>query len=230
MNENPYSAPDPGRVRVRPEWREGSERSAIFRRKSGPWTTGFLLASFFVWLGSAFWFDPGSESERAFFRTFGFIPEQFWSGGRLWSPLSFLFVHAHSLHYITNALIVMVFGPEVEVELVRRHRTLYAVFFAGVGILTALIVSVDSYGIEAAFSNPHVGMMPLAYALLAFYTVYWPNRFIFFPFVRMWVVGGILLVLGLGHIHSFTGVLAGLFAGGLFRVFRVRAETVQGGG
>lgn len=154
--------------------------------------------------------------------TFGLVPADVLTGGRLWQPVTYLFVHASSIgHVLFNMLAVWMFGVDLE----RRWGTTFFTkyyFVCGVGAgLCTIAASFLPFGAAAAtYTVPTVGASGAVYGLLLAWALIYPNRQILFMFIfplpsRVFVaiIGAIAFVSAIGDAGGTVANVAHL--GGL---------------
>ena len=159
----------------------------------------------------------------------GLSPQAVFEAGRIWQPVTYLFVHSPSslMHILFNMLAVWMFGVDLE----RRWGTVGFTkfyFVSGVGAaLCALLVSIAPYDWAApTYYGVTIGASGAVYGLLMAWGLLFPHREILFMFIfplraRLFVliVGAIAFLSAVGA--SGTGVsnlahLGGLLAAWLY--------------
>ncbi len=154
---------------------------------------------------------------------FGLTPEAVLTQGRIWQPVTYLFLHADIFHILFNMLSVWMFGVDLE----RRWGTqafirYYAVTGVGAGICS-LLVSLLPFG-AASYSIPTIGASGAVYGLLMAWGIVFPHRTILFlgifPLtarVFVLIMGAIAFTQAIGqgggttvaHVAHLGGLLAG---------------------
>lgn len=153
---------------------------------------------------------------------FGLTPQAVLTEGRIWQPVTYMFLHADVFHILFNMLVVWMFGVDLE----RRWGTqAFVKYFGltGVGaglcvILASLLPGPDSYSI------PTIGASGAVYGLLMAWAIIFPHRTILFlgvfPLsarVFVLIMGAIVLAQSLnqggGSTVSNAAHLGGLVAG-----------------
>jgi membrane associated rhomboid family serine protease len=144
-----------------------------------------------------------------------FDPARFTS--RPWTALSYLFIHNGMLHFVLNSVMLIAFGPPVEVKLGSRR---FIAFYVYCGIGAALF----ALGLSAVLRvDPFVGASGALYGIMVAYVLYWPEaQFTLFPLpvsvtARLVLLSLITadLVLGvlgrsdIAHFAHLGGALAG---------------------
>lgn len=160
-----------------------------------------------------------------FRRFFGLVPEAVLTEGRIWQPVTYLFVHAASVgHILFNMLIVWMFGVELE----RRWGTAfftkyYFVCGVGAGLLTVAVSLLPFDGARLAYATATVGSSGAVYGLLLAWALIFPHRQILFMFIfplpaRVFVaiIGAIAFFSALGdsgssvaHVTHLGGLVIG---------------------
>jgi membrane associated rhomboid family serine protease len=157
---------------------------------------------------------------------FGLTPEHVVERGRLWQPVTYLFVHSpHSIsHILLNMLALWMFGVELE----RRWGTVAFTkyyFVAGIGAgLSTLAVSLLPFAFAApVYSHTTIGASGAVYGLLMAWALLFPHRQILFMFlfplparVFVLIVGAVAFFSALGasggpvaHLAHLGGLLIG---------------------
>lgn len=109
------------------------------------------------------------NQELSAIKLFGLIPSEVVEHGRIWQPLTYLFLHDGWMPLLMNAVALYFFGTDVEREMGTRNFCLLY-FFSGVGAgLTAVILSPFSH-------LPTIGASGAVFGLLTAYGVLFPNR------------------------------------------------------
>jgi membrane associated rhomboid family serine protease len=80
-------------------------------------TVLFLLINIVVFIYQV---SLGTDGVQEFVLEWGFIPEDFWSGDRVYTIMTSMFLHGGLLHIISNMIFLAIFGPNVEDQLGRR--------------------------------------------------------------------------------------------------------------
>jgi membrane associated rhomboid family serine protease len=159
----------------------------------------------------------------------GLSPEAVFERGRIWQPVSYLFVHSPSsiMHVLFNMLAVWMFGVDLE----RRWGTVSFTkfyFVSGVGAgLCVLLVSLAPYGwAYSTYAGVTIGASGAVYGLLMAWALLFPHRQILFMFIfplpaRIFVliIGAIAFLSAVGASGSGVSNLAhlgGLAAGWLY--------------
>ncbi len=154
---------------------------------------------------------------------FGLTPEAVLTQGRVWQPVTYLFLHADVFHILFNMLSVWMFGVDLE----RRWGTqsfvrYYAVTGVGAGICS-LLVSLLPFGGDSYYI-PTIGASGAVYGLLMAWGIIFPHRTILFlgifPLtarVFVLIMGAIAFTQALGqgggstvsHVAHLGGMVAG---------------------
>lgn len=114
---------------------------------------------------------------------FGLTPRAVIEGGRIWQPVTYLFVHSadNIMHILFNMLFVWMFGTELE----RRWGTPAFVryyFITGVGAgLAAIAASILPWAAaRATYGIPTIGASGAVYGLIVAWAMLFPHRTILF--------------------------------------------------
>jgi membrane associated rhomboid family serine protease len=113
----------------------------------------------------------GTDGAREFVLDWGFVPEEFWSGDRVYTIITSMFLHGGLIHIISNMIFLAIFGPNVEDQLGRRT---FFVFYIVGGLVAALVYAV-------AFSSmdvPLVGASGAVAAVLGGYVLLFPRAMV----------------------------------------------------
>jgi membrane associated rhomboid family serine protease len=128
----------------------------------------FLLINVIVFIYQV---SMGSDGVQEFVFEWGFVPENFWSGDRVYTAVTSMFLHGGLLHIVSNMVFLAIFGPNVEDQLGRRT---YFIFYLLGGIVAALVYAV-------AFSDmdvPLVGASGAVAAVLGGYVLLFPRAMV----------------------------------------------------
>jgi membrane associated rhomboid family serine protease len=134
----------------------------------------------------------GLDGAQEFVFDWGLIPADFWSGERVYSILTSMFLHGGLLHILSNMVFLAIFGPNVEDQLGRRT---FIVFYLAGGLIAALVYAVVFPGMDV----PLVGASGAIAAVLGGYVLLFPRamvRSLLFagPFVTAGRVAAIILI------------------------------------
>ncbi len=153
---------------------------------------------------------------------FGLVPEEV-LGGRLWQPITYLFLHGSVFHILFNMLTLWMFGTELERMWGSRYFAKFY-FVAGIGAgLTQIVASLLPFGPFAQlYYAQTIGASGAVYGLLLAYAMYFPHRqlmfFGIFPIEVRWfvlIMGAISLLSaadgasGVAHLAHLGGIVAG---------------------
>jgi rhomboid family protein len=139
--------------------------------------------------------------------TLGLVPAWVLRDGRVWTLVTYMFVHADTLHILFNMLILWFIGAELE-RLWGSAGFAKFYFTAGIGagVLTTLL-SLISYGPLAQLnSSDIIGASGAIYGLLLAYAIYFPNRLI--PLYFIFPIPARIFVLILGSIAFLSSISA----------------------
>ena len=147
-------------------------------------------------------------------------------GGRLWQPLTYMFLHAGIGHIFFNMLALWMFGVELErMWGTRFFLKYYAVCGVGAAATTMLASAIPGALHDHLYTTTTIGASGAIYGVLLAYGLYFPNRPIYiyaiFPLPAKWMVivtGAISLLLSLsgGGGVAHTTHLGGLVVGYLY--------------
>ena len=140
--------------------------------------------------------------------------------GGIWTPFTYMFLHAGLWHLFMNMLLLYFCGPEVERLLGTRRFYRFYLFCGAFGALGNLLPAmVPLLGID----QPVIGASGAVMGVLVAFAVAYPHReFFIFPFpvpVPAWALVLIIIVLNLISLGSSTSVathFAGMAAGFLY--------------
>jgi membrane associated rhomboid family serine protease len=158
--------------------------------------------------------------------------------GRIWQPLTYMFLHGSISHILFNMLSLWMFGVELErmwgSAFFTRYFLVCGVGAAAVNILLAFMPG--TFG-EGLYGTLTVGSSGATYGILMAYALYFPNREILIYFLfpvkvkyMVMILGGISLLSAMGGPGSGVAHathLAGLGVGYLYlkgRRLRLGAE------
>jgi membrane associated rhomboid family serine protease len=170
-----------------------------------------IIVNVVVFVVTSFTPDP--------FRYFGLIPARVIRNGWLWQLVTYMFLHAGTMHILFNMLGIWMFGVELE----RRWGTQFFLryyFASGIGGgLTFLLVSLLPFESTAlSYVTPAVGASGALFGLLLAYAIYYPHRpvlllIVFVPArVFVMIYGGIAL---LNTFQPSRGVADAAHLGGM---------------
>jgi len=110
------------------------------------------------------------------FQMFGLVPSAIWQSGRIWQPITYLFMHGGFLHLVVNLFVLWMFGRELE----RRWgemRFLRYYFITGLGAgLVTCIFQLNSV-------IPVVGASGAIYGVLLAFGLLYPDRKVYLYFI-----------------------------------------------
>ncbi len=154
----------------------------------------------------------------------GVRPLLFWQQGHLWTPFTYMWLHAGLAHIAMNMFILWSFGSQLAL-LWGPSRFLRYYLFCGVGAgVVIAILPVLFYAIGLAhpieLTIPTVGASGAIYGVILAYSLTWPNRtlMLIFPpvaFRAIWMIPVMFLMTVMfgGANISHTGHLGGVLAG-----------------
>jgi membrane associated rhomboid family serine protease len=156
----------------------------------------------------------------------GLTPRAVLTQGRIWQPVTYLFLHSPVSfgHILFNMLAVWMFGVELE----RRWGTTffakyYAICGVGAGLVTVAASVLPFGGARAAYDAPTIGASGAVYGLLLAWALLFPHRQILFMFIfplpaRVFVaiIGAIAFFSAVGssgssvaHVAHLSGLVIG---------------------
>jgi membrane associated rhomboid family serine protease len=153
--------------------------------------------------------------------TLGLVPMWVVQDLRVWTLVTYMFVHTGVLHILFNMLALWMFGAELEgVWGTRYFLKFYFVTGIGAGLLTVLVALVPFGPTARLYTSDIIGASGAVYGLLLAYAIYFPNRPIYMYFVfpipaRIFVLimGGLAFFLSISD--SGGGVANATHLGGL---------------
>lgn len=154
----------------------------------------------------------------------GFQPLWF-LGGMLWTPFTYMFLHANLMHLFMNMLWLFFFGPEIERALGTRQFYRFYIFCGAAGVMATFIPLV-LFGVTPLVMGASGAVMG---ALIAFAIIEPDRQFFLFPLpvpintralVLIVVVLNIVSGLGEGSRISVETHFGGMAAGYLYMRFR----------
>jgi membrane associated rhomboid family serine protease len=169
----------------------------------GPWTPAvraIILANIGVFLITSF--SPGLV------QPFGLSPEDVLTRGRIWQPVTYLFLHAGVSHILFNMLIVWMFGVDLERRWgARAFTTYYFVTGVGAGLSMMLVSLLPFDATRAVYYASTVGASGACYGLLMAWALLFPTRQILFALI--FPMQARYFVLILGAIAFFSALSSG---------------------
>jgi rhomboid family protein len=176
------------------------------------------------------WGPRAPLSEFQFIEVFGLVPALTLLHGRIWQPLTYLFLHGSLFHLLLNMLMLWMFGVPLERAWgTRRFLRYYFVCGAGAAALTCVV----------AFSSRTIGASGALFGLLLAYGMTWPEQvLLIWGIVPMraktlvWLAAAVelySLIFGGGEMNIAYGAhLGGMLVGYLMlgRAWRV-GETLR---
>jgi membrane associated rhomboid family serine protease len=181
-----------------------------------PAVKAIILANIGFFIVSSF-FSP-------IIRYLGLVPEDVVTGGWLWQPATYMFLHADVMHILFNMLGVWMFGTELE----RRWGTkLFAKYYAITGIGAGLTVIGASFlpidALRQTYGAVTIGASGALFGLLLAFAIYYPDRpilmFLLFPVPAKYfvmILGAINLLVMPGSNVSNAAHLGGLLFGYIY--------------
>jgi len=166
-----------------------------------------------------------------FIEWFGLVPQTFLFGGRLWQPLTYLFLHGGFGHIFFNMFGLWMFGSALERDWGRRRFLRYYLLTgAGAGLFSVLVTTLGvQFGwLALRGSNPMliptIGASGAIYGILLAFGLLYPHQPIYIWFLfpipaRIFVLifGGLTFFSalsapgsGVSHVAHLGGMLFGL--------------------
>ena len=106
-------------------------------------------------------------------------PIDFWQGGMLWQPFTYMFLHAGLIHIVFNMFALWMFGsPVASAWGAKRFLRYYLLCGLGAGLLIVTI----PYLFNAPKIIPTVGASGAVFGVLLAYSLIWPDRTIMLLF------------------------------------------------
>ncbi len=150
------------------------------------------------------------------------IPIDFWQGGYLWQPFTYMWLHADFWHLAMNMFMLWMFGSQVAMAWgPKRFLRFYLICGAGAGLIIAtypyLVIGMRPNGIIW----PTLGASGAVFGVLLAYSLTWPDRTIMliFPpiaFRAIWLIPGLFFMSmmfpsgqNISHIGHLGGVIVG---------------------
>jgi membrane associated rhomboid family serine protease len=172
----------------------------------GPWTPAVRL----IILTNVVVFLATLVMPQLILGLFGLSPQDVLTGGRIWEPVTYLFVHSPRSfgHILFNMLAVWMFGVELE----RRWGTVafaryYFVTGIGAGLTTVLVSLLPFEATAPVYYTTTVGASGAVYGLLLAWAMIFPHRQILFMLI--FPVPARIFVLILGAIAFLSALGAG---------------------
>jgi membrane associated rhomboid family serine protease len=157
----------------------------------------------------------------------GLMPAAVFKLGRVWQPLTYMFLHQGFFHILFNMLILWMFGAELERMWGTRFFLKYY-FVAGLGAAaTTILLSLLPFAFaDAMYYSLTIGASGAIYGLLLAYGWYFPDRSVYMYFLFPIPARTFVLILGAiaflssisgsGNGIAHTAHLGGLLAGYLY--------------
>ncbi len=137
-----------------------------------PMVKALLIANTAVFVVGAILGLFAQQAQNEFILTFALRPAAVLTG-RLWQPLTYLFLHADLWHLLINMLVLWMFGCDLERQW-GKNKFLSYYLLCGIGA-AFINVLVKMLGFGSAVI-PTVGASGAIYGLLAAWAVLWPDR------------------------------------------------------
>jgi membrane associated rhomboid family serine protease len=168
-----------------------------------PAIKGLIIANVVVFLLSGF--------SRTIFSAFGLVPVLFLSDLRLWTPFTYMFLHAGLFHILFNMLALWMFGTEFERMWGTRYfLKYYLTTGVGAGLLTVLFSLLPFGFAQQVYVSNIVGASGAIYGLLLAYALYFPDRPIYMYFLFAVPAKYFVLIIGVIAFYSSLGSGSGI--------------------
>ena len=172
----------------------------------GPWTPAvraIILANVAVYLLML-------GAPNTIISWFGLVPRDVIEHGRLWEPVTYLFVHSPPpdvMHILFNMLAVWMFGTDLERRWGTRAFTQYY-FITGIGAgLSMMLVSLIPWApLHAVYDVGTIGASGAVYGTLLAWALIFPSRQILFMF--FFPIPARVFVLIMGAIALLSAISA----------------------
>jgi membrane associated rhomboid family serine protease len=151
----------------------------------------------------------------------GVRPAYFWQLGHLWTPFTYMWLHADPIHLAMNMFMLWMFGSQVALAWgPKKFLKYYLLCGIGAGFVIAswpyLIMNLS----PVALQIPTIGASGSIYGVLLAYSMIWPDRVIalLFPpitFRAIWLIPGMFVMTlmfaggGISHVGHLGGALMG---------------------
>lgn len=154
----------------------------------------------------------------------GLVPQEVIEHGRLWQPVTYMFLHAGFFHILFNMLGIWMFGVELErMWGTRFFVKYYAITGIGAAISTMLVSLLPYAATAPAYGAMTIGASGALYGLLVAYALYFPDRpilmFLLFPVPAKFfviIIGAISFLSsaggaspGVAHVAHLGGIVFG---------------------
>ncbi len=205
-----------------------------------PMVKKLLIANLFIWFVVQVIIEGQFFSGQPFTLFFSFSPARLIESFNIWTPFTYMFLHATSpMHILMNMLVLWWFGGELEQKWGTRFFTLYY-FVCGVGasLLYSLIVVIAMLAKASQpilWTAPVIGASGAIFGLLLAFGIIFGERVIYLFMTIPIKAKYFVMIIGMIEIVSSlnTGVsgasstanlahLGGLVTGFLFLIFWTR--------
>lgn len=152
----------------------------------------------------AMWLAPGIT------RSLGLSPQAVLSGGAVWQPVTYLFLHADVFHILFNMLGLWMFGVELE----RKWGTYafvkyYAVTGIGAAVITIGVALLPFSWTPRIYESVTIGASGAIYGLLLAYGLLFPDRPIYLYFLFQVPAKYFVMIIGAVAFYSSVSNPAG---------------------
>jgi membrane associated rhomboid family serine protease len=135
----------------------------------------------------------------------------FLSDLRLWTPFTYMFLHAGLFHILFNMLALWMFGTEFERMWGTRYfLKYYLTTGVGAGLLTVLFSLLPFGFAQQVYVSNIVGASGAIYGLLLAYALYFPDRPIYMYFLFAVPAKYFVLIIGVIAFYSSLGSGSGI--------------------
>jgi len=188
----------------------------------------FILICIIVFVvESYFRYYYGEDFLNYIFSNYGFSLQNLLNG-KVWVPLTSIFLHADPSHLIFNMIALYFFGKVVEQSLGRKKFLI--TFFASGFIADMFVIASDFIGFSSA-TVPTIGASAAIFGLMGIAMVTKPLELIFYPYLipiplvlvafiyTLYNISTFLLVItgqtssNVSYVSHIGGIISGLFMG-----------------
>jgi rhomboid family protein len=151
---------------------------------------------------------------RAIVTLLGLSPEDVLTRGRIWEPVTYLFVHSPTslMHILFNMLAVWMFGVDLE----RRWGTVaftkyYFITGIGAGLSVMLVSLLPFDAVRSSYSAVTIGASGAVYGLLLAWAVIFPSRQILFMLIFPMSARVFVIIMGaIAFLSAASGSASGV--------------------
>lgn len=217
----------------------------------GPIVKKLLIINVAVWLGLILVLQDMILNSTVIYEWFALTPLNFTMEFQVWTPLTYMFLHASSIgHILFNMLVLWMFGSELEYRWGSRFfLTYYLVCGVGAALLYSLVAFIYywSSGDYFPLQTPVIGASGAIYGLLVAYGLVFGERVIHFMLIFpmkakyfAMILGGIAFISTLqsgfgsnvAHMAHLGGLIVGYlylkFGGNITSFFKTKSSKSRG--